>query len=185
MHGSEPPPTKRMDFDRRYRIHILFYSKHRPYPQTGPYEIAEYCIENNVDTLVLLCAWLRSTYFDELGVDQPSDTNTLNYWIARLRPLWHAGTDKYTVIICNRTGTERGQFCVLMFKFYDSIDNVMGTGSTFAGTSTVLRSRSDRQLPRILTMMGKEEEGALVVDIPQPGKTELTEGAQGIMSFRA
>ncbi|QRW06435.1 carbon-nitrogen hydrolase [Ceratobasidium sp. AG-Ba] len=74
----------------------------------GPYEIADYCIENNVDTLVLLCAWLRSSYYDDSDAGQSFDSNTVNYWIARLRPLWHAGTDKYTVIICNRTGTERG-----------------------------------------------------------------------------
>ncbi|KAG9077907.1 Carbon-nitrogen hydrolase, partial [Ceratobasidium sp. 370] len=100
----------------------------------GPYELADFCIENGVQTLVLLCAWLDSGR----SGDTPFDGSTASYWIARLRPLWHSGTDKYTVVICNRTGTERG--------------------STFAGTSVVLRSQADKLLPRVLAMMGREEE---------------------------
>jgi len=107
----------------------------------GPYEIADYCIENGVQTLILLCAWLQSGQLE----DTPFDGSTASYWIARLRPLWRSGSDKYTVIICNRTGTERG--------------------STFAGTSIVLRSQADKQLPKVITMMGREEEAVRVVDI--------------------
>lgn len=107
----------------------------------GPYELADYCIENGVQTLILLCAWLRS----EDSEDTPFDGATASYWIARLRPLWRSGSDKYTVIICNRTGTERG--------------------STFAGTSIVLRSQADELLPKVLTVMGREEEAVRIVDV--------------------
>ncbi|KAG9125772.1 Carbon-nitrogen hydrolase [Ceratobasidium sp. 392] len=124
----------------------------------GPYELADYCIENEVQTLVLLCAWLDSGRSE----DTPFDGSTASYWIARLRPFWYAGTDKYTVIICNRTGTERG--------------------STFAGTSTVLRSQSDKQLPKILTMMGKEEEAVRIVDLVN--ETSKFSG-RDVMTFRA
>ncbi|KAG8717531.1 Carbon-nitrogen hydrolase [Ceratobasidium sp. 395] len=124
----------------------------------GPYELADYCIENEVQTLVLLCAWLDSGRSE----DTPFDGSTASYWIARLRPLWHSGTDKYTVIICNRTGTERG--------------------STFAGTSTVLRSQSNKQLPEILAMMGREEEAVRVVDLVD--KTDKFSGGD-VMKFRA
>ena len=72
----------------------------------GPYEIADYCIENGVQTLDLLCAWLESGE----PHDAPFEASTASYWIARLRPLWRSGSDKYTVIICNRTGTERGGY---------------------------------------------------------------------------
>ncbi|CAE6449460.1 unnamed protein product [Rhizoctonia solani] len=108
----------------------------------GPYELADYCIERSVQTLILLCAWLDSGVSPE---DTQFDAQTVSYWIARLRPLWHSGSDKYTVIICNRTGTERG--------------------SKFAGSSTVLQSQVDKQLPKILTVMGREEEAVRVVDI--------------------
>ncbi|KAG8762408.1 Carbon-nitrogen hydrolase [Ceratobasidium sp. 428] len=124
----------------------------------GPYELADYCIENGVQTLVLLCAWLNSGRSE----DTPFDGSTASYWIARLRPLWHSGTNKYTVIICNRTGTERG--------------------STFAGTSTVLRSQSNKQLPEILAMMGREEEVVRIVDLTD--KTDKFSGGD-VMKFRA
>ncbi|CAE6439074.1 unnamed protein product [Rhizoctonia solani] len=81
----------------------------------------------------------------DLNPHPPNVWTSVSYWIARLRPLWHSGSDKYTVIICNRTGTERG--------------------SKFAGSSTVLRSQADKQLPKILTVMGREEEAVRVVDI--------------------
>ncbi|CAE6465420.1 unnamed protein product [Rhizoctonia solani] len=110
----------------------------------GPYELADYCIERGVQTLILLCAWLDSRASPE---DTQFDAQTVSYWIARLRPLWHSGSDKYTVIICNRTGTERG--------------------SKFAGSSTVLRSQANKHLPKILTVMGREEEAVRVVDISE------------------
>ncbi|CAE6533845.1 unnamed protein product [Rhizoctonia solani] len=110
----------------------------------GPYELADYCIEHNVQTLILLCAWLDSDVSPE---DTQFDAQTVSYWIDRLRPLWHSGSNKYTVVICNRTGTERG--------------------SKFAGSSTVLRSQANKQLPKILTVMGREEEAVRVVDISE------------------
>lgn len=39
------------------------------------------------------------------------------------------------------------------------------TGATFAGSSTVLRSQPDRYLPKILTVMGRDEEAVRVVEI--------------------
>ncbi|KAH7337094.1 carbon-nitrogen hydrolase [Rhizoctonia solani] len=110
----------------------------------GPYELADYCIEHNVQTLILLCAWLDSGVSPE---DTQFDAQTVSYWIARLRPLWYSGSDKYTVIISNRTGTERG--------------------SKFAGSSTVLRSQANKHLPKILTVLGREEEAVRVVDISE------------------
>lgn len=110
----------------------------------GPYELADYCIERNVQTLILICAWLDSGASPE---DTQYDAQTVSYWIARLRPLWYSGSDKYTVIISNRTGTERG--------------------SKFAGSSTVLRSQANKHLPKVLTILGREEEAVRVVDISE------------------
>lgn len=73
-----------------------------------PYELAEFCIEQGVDTLVIPCAWLDS------GEGTDWDIGTVNYWCHRLQPLWSSdneeltGGRKTTVIICNRAGFERG-----------------------------------------------------------------------------
>lgn len=92
----------------------------------GPYEIAEYCIEKKVTVLVLLNAWLDSLR----DVHDPIDWSTMNYWAARLRPLWARAGDsekeeyesddsvsegedpvlghETIVIVCNRSGQEDG-----------------------------------------------------------------------------
>lgn len=80
------------------------------------YELAEFCIEQGVDTLVIPCAWLDS----EEGTDW--DIGTVNYWCHRLQPLWsksrpsddeHTGGRQTAVIICNRAGFERGEFWLI------------------------------------------------------------------------
>ncbi|KAH8114496.1 hydrolase [Phellopilus nigrolimitatus] len=128
--------------------------------EDGPYEIADYC-RNTVDKprtkiLVLLNAWLDS----QEDTDRKWDTRTLNYWSARLRPLWdiehadipfgnkesirtHPDFSKETiVIICNRCGSD-----------YDTL---------FAGTSTVLRLREGAGAPEVVGLMGRQEEGVRV-----------------------
>ena len=52
--------------------------------EDGPYELADFCLERRANVLVLLNAWLDS------GRDphEPKDRQTLNYWAARLEPLW-------------------------------------------------------------------------------------------------
>lgn len=102
---------------------------------TGPYEIAEYCVAQRTRVLVLLNAWLDSKEAPE----EEKDWRTINYWALRMRPLWakvvaegwpdsededrHSdGSDgageeqgrqdgeELLVVICNRTGTENGAF---------------------------------------------------------------------------
>ena len=79
------------------------------------YELANYCLSQNTDTLLLCNAWLDS---EENGEDD-TDLHTVKYWTARLRPLWdydngHAhnadANRDVTVILCNRTGTEEGKW---------------------------------------------------------------------------
>lgn len=88
--------------------------------ETGPYELADYCRSQGTDILVLLNAWLDPGHEPD---DEPSWT-TLQYWAARLRPLWysHSGTEANlvasssssskttTVVMCNRTGAENGGY---------------------------------------------------------------------------
>jgi len=95
----------------------------------GPYEIADYCLSQQADVLVLLNAWLESFEDDQ----NDHAWGTLNFWAQRLRPLWvgngqtdvegdspstdeganDSATRPHTdVIICNRTGEENGMHCL-------------------------------------------------------------------------
>jgi protein N-terminal amidase len=81
--------------------------------EEGPYELAQHCLDTKSNVLLLLNAWLDSA----AEIEEDSDWQTLNYWAARLRPLWHSSSDQglsvannaTSVVICNRAGTEEGQ----------------------------------------------------------------------------
>ncbi|KAJ4482422.1 hydrolase [Lentinula aciculospora] len=122
--------------------------------EDGPYEIADYALSQNADMLVLLNAWLDS------GKEENKDTDwdTLNYWAARLRPLWVNGSatgeekreennesangKETLVVVCNRTGEENGK--------------------TFAGSSAIYSMHRGSGRPKLLDMMGRKEEGVRV-----------------------
>ncbi|KIO27027.1 hypothetical protein M407DRAFT_243489 [Tulasnella calospora MUT 4182] len=119
-----------------------------------PYELAEFCIEQGVDTLVIPCAWLDS----EEGTDW--DTGNLNYWSHRLQPLWSSnknddgeargdgeltGGRKTTVIICNRAGFERG--------------------TQFSGTSNVMQLERGSGRPNVVGVMKKTDDGPQIFTI--------------------
>ncbi|KAI0050415.1 carbon-nitrogen hydrolase [Auriscalpium vulgare] len=114
----------------------------------GPYEIAQHCIDTDTNVLLLLNAWLDS----QEDQDSDEDWPTLNFWAARLRPLWntvdepsdgvdvpgsHAPTT--TVVICNRTGDENG--------------------SLFAGSSSLFHLQRGAGKARLVEVMGRTEEG--------------------------
>lgn len=87
---------------------------------TGPYELADYCRSSDgksrTNLLVLMNAWLDS-HNDE---DSKWDLGTLNYWCARLRPLWdvehvregggESEKAETVVIVCNRCGVDDGMY---------------------------------------------------------------------------
>ncbi|KAF8349508.1 hydrolase [Amanita rubescens] len=110
----------------------------------GLYELADYCLSQNTDTLLLCNAWLDSMVNDE----DDTDMQTVRYWAGRLRPLWDHGDDyngnnadtkrDITVIICNRNGTEKD--------------------TTFAGSSTLFRLTPGLGRPVALDMLTREEE---------------------------
>ena len=105
-------------------------------------ELAEFAIQKNARILVVLCAWLNSGS----SPDSQLDMTNINFWAERVRPLWerpavsanHAGSgleqlasvsgmtvetseaveDRETiVVICNRTGIERGeQLATILLK---------------------------------------------------------------------
>jgi protein N-terminal amidase len=77
----------------------------------APTELADYCLNEDVELLVLPCAWLDSGENPGAGTDK----SVINYWAHRLRPLFEtkeeAGKSKETiVVVANRMGKERGMF---------------------------------------------------------------------------
>ena len=85
----------------------------------APCELASFALSNQSRVLVLLCAWLDSGESPGTKWDMP----TIQFWLERLLPLWStdspdlrpieeypvaADHDETIVVICNRTGTERG-----------------------------------------------------------------------------
>lgn len=74
-----------------------------------PYEVADYCIAQDINTLIVLCAWKDSDY----DKDSERDIGTVNYWCHRLAPLWQPSPgesqETTTVIICDRAGFESGE----------------------------------------------------------------------------
>jgi len=126
--------------------------------EEGPYEIADYCVAQKSNILILLNAWL------DTGAEQHQDKDwqTLNYWASRLRPLWanavdepkyakgsvpspHNTKDRTFVVICNRCGEENGK--------------------TFAGSSSLFQMKQGSGRPKLLTSMGRREEGIAIWNI--------------------
>ncbi|KAF4590237.1 Carbon-nitrogen hydrolase [Pleurotus pulmonarius] len=131
-----------------------------PYDWTieeGPYELADHCITHKANLLILLNAWLQS---EKGSKDDDTDWSTLNFWAARLRPLWaesdnsveqpdvdSPGTQRTVVIACNRSGEENGV--------------------NFAGSSACFDMKVGSGRPRLLDVMGKDEEGVRIWTFPQ------------------
>lgn len=118
--------------------------------ETGPYEIADHCIDNQSNVLILLNAWLDSKEQEE----SDEDWRVLNYWAARLRPLWvteqsaesdpaQPAKDHNTiVVVCNRCGEEND--------------------TLFAGSSAVYSMGGSSGRPRLLDCVGRKFEGVAV-----------------------
>ncbi len=146
--------------------------------EDGPYEIAQHCLEKKANVLLLLNAWLDSKEERE----EPKDWRTLNFWAARLRPLWarteelededsdsdkeeglehsasqhnHPGQETI-VIVCNRSGVENG---VYPERNHERLCSIHLTGQTFAGTSAVFSMRRGSGRPRLLHSMDRKSEG--------------------------
>jgi protein N-terminal amidase len=91
----------------------------------APCELASFALSNRSQILVILCAWLDSK-------EDPRsawDTTTIQFWIERLLPLWSKSSpdlrpmngmevpddhDETIVVICNRSGLERGKMILVV-----------------------------------------------------------------------
>ncbi|CAA7263962.1 unnamed protein product [Cyclocybe aegerita] len=128
----------------------------------GPYELADHCVAQNANVLILLNAWLDS----KTEVEETSDWSTLNYWASRLRPLWTNGRGddededggdtqadlgsqdegkETIVVVCNRCGEEND--------------------TLFAGTSAIFSMIAGSGRPKLLDMMERHEEGVRIWNI--------------------
>ncbi|KAG2216081.1 hypothetical protein INT45_005839, partial [Circinella minor] len=110
-----------------------------PYQFKSPFENYEFAqFHLNHDTQLLICcmAWLQSP-------NQVHVTDTIQYWAQRFLPLIQQENKHVYIVICNRTGSEKG--------------------STFAGGSSVLQVGYN--IPRLLNHMGSLESGVMIVNV--------------------
>jgi protein N-terminal amidase len=128
----------------------------------GPFELADHCLAENSNILVLLNAWLESG-------EQPQDEydmHTMNFWAERLRPLWQeAGGESMhetLVVVCNRGGSENGLNASRISHFRLTL---VFLGKTFAGSSAVFHMRQGRGKAGVLrAALGREEEDVMLWD---------------------
>ncbi|KAJ7143590.1 carbon-nitrogen hydrolase [Mycena crocata] len=112
--------------------------------QDGPYELADYCLAEKTNILILLNAWLDSG-------EEPQDNHdmhTIGFWAGRLRPLWRKSalsSQETLVVVCNRGGDEKGK--------------------KFAGSSAVFQMRQGDGKSGILrAALAREDEDVMVWD---------------------
>lgn len=131
-----------------------------PYKFEAPwtaYEFANHTIASKAEIVVLSMAWLTRLSTAELqGQDKQPDLDTVGYWLERLRPLLGPnGSEKEVIVVfANRCGEEG--------------ESPMIGPVRYAGSSTVMGiSRGDGRVDgevRIWAMLGRAEEGILVID---------------------
>jgi predicted amidohydrolase len=149
-----------------------------PYKFEAPwssYEFANHALATKAELLVLSTAWLTRMSTAELQEQaQLPDLDTVSYWLERMRPLMGPnGSDQEIIVVfANRCG-EEGEAPLIGPVRY-------------AGSSTVLRispgdGRVDGEV-RIWDMLGRAEEGVLVVDTNDRAKYGLKRSlpAQGL-----
>ncbi|TBU31794.1 carbon-nitrogen hydrolase [Dichomitus squalens] len=146
----------------------------------GPYEVADYCIAQKTNLLVLLNAWLDSKESPE----EDTDWRTINYWALRLRPLWAkvveadvkaeaeqadgsdgdsdsdpAPDDEAT----SSEGRKAGEELVVVVCNRCGEEN----GITFAGSSSLFSLRRGAGRPTLLHAMKRRQEGIEVWTYPR------------------
>jgi protein N-terminal amidase len=126
----------------------------------GPFELADFSRNQNCRLLILLCNWLDS----QVDPETSWDIYTINYWIARLRPLWDAkegetleADQERIVVICNRVGVERGKTHTFISSQRCSTTS-SSIGNIFAGSSIIFRMSRSAEEPECVGVMRRNEE---------------------------
>lgn len=145
-----------------------------PYKFEAPwtvYEFANHCRTAKAKIVVLSCAWLtRLSALELMEEAMRPDMDTLSYWVERFRPLIEANgpEEEVVLIVANRTG-EEGEA--------PRIGEVR-----YAGSSTVMgmkKSDNDGNVHvKIWDVMGRAQDGLLIVDTSKPAKFSVKRQAQ-------
>ena len=138
-----------------------------PYQFEAPwdkYEFANHALAGGAKLIVMSMAWLTSLPKEEMEVEprQPA-LETVSYWLQRFSPLMEAslaGAEDVVVVFANRVGCELNEVRELTTKSRQVIP--LGESVSYAGSSCAVSFSGGRV--SILDMMGKGEEGLLVLD---------------------
>lgn len=138
-----------------------------PYQFEAPwdkYEFATNIVDNGAKCVVMSMAWLTSLPAEEMAMlpNQPA-LETVSYWLQRFSPLIEASKtsgEDVVVVFCNRVGNEKNETTELVTKAGQVIP--LGQSVNYAGSSCVMRFSGGEV--SVLDMMGKGEEGLLVID---------------------
>lgn len=140
-----------------------------PYQFTAPwtaYEFTTHARQAKAELVVLSCAWLTHIGAEDLrAMPTQPDLSTLGYWVERFSPLTGPAVEEgeqneVILVITNRVGDEGTA---------ERVGEVR-----YAGTSCVMGLRKgDERAVRIWDILGRAEEGVLVVDTEQTAKFTL------------
>lgn len=146
-----------------------------PYKFEAPwtaYEFANHALTSAAELVVLSTAWLTRLSKEELqGHAQSPDLDTVGYWLERMRPLMGPNGPRQEVVLvfANRCGDDGEAPLIEQVRY--------------AGSSTVMGiSRGDGRLDgevRIWDMLGRAEEGVLLVDTTNLPKYALKKALPG------
>ncbi|SPC62771.1 related to NTA1 - Amidase [Ustilago sp. UG-2017b] len=132
-------------------------------------ELASFCVQRDVDLLVMPMAWLLPKH-QEPRVDSSPSLSTISYWAMRCLPFFNPQTASTQP---SSSATAVGDAAVgnanpLSSKMrYLAATNRVGTEakSTFAGSSCVLQMKVG-QRPLLLDSLGTKKEACLLVTLP-------------------
>ena len=145
-----------------------------PYQFTAPwteYEFASTMLREGVRLVVLSTAWLTRLSPHDLDVDPADpDMETVAYWLERFFPfIESASQEDIIVIFANRCGIEGNRVGSMHIENGEEVEE--GDRVCYAGSSCVMRFHAGevRMFDRGegVAILGKAEEGVLVVDTSQ------------------
>ena len=150
-----------------------------PYRFTAPweeYEFANTMLAEGVNAVVLSMAWLTSLLPHELEIEpEQPDMQTVAYWVERFFPFVREESD-VVVVFANRCGMEGKTIGMSRGDGGEEVEE--GDRVCYAGSSCVMKFEGGlvRMFERKegVAIMGKAEEGLLIVDTAQHAKYSLT-----------
>ncbi|KAK5122000.1 hypothetical protein LTR85_004572 [Meristemomyces frigidus] len=153
-----------------------------PYRFEAPwqaYEFANSMLTGNAKLIVLSMAWLTRLLPSELEVepDRP-DMETVAYWLERFFPLVDSvSSEEVVVVFANRCGIEGNKVGRVHVENGEAVEE--GDRVCYAGSSCIMKFQAgnvrmfERKANEV-AVLGKGEEGLLVVDTDKPARFLLS-----------